>query len=86
MADKNGWVVDASEWTLEELENWNRGNRENDGAALRRVAAKTIQKWPLEGDPTDPDSYLRVKVKIWRSEVLPRIVEAVADAFQKTSG
>lgn len=86
MNEKNGWVVDASEWTLEELENWNRGNRENDGAALRKVAARTIRKWPLEGDPTQPDSYLKVKVRVWRTEVLPRIVQAVADEFQKPIG
>lgn len=79
-----GYRFDFNEWTLGDLEDYNKAVNGIDTGEFRRVAANTIVEWPLDGlDPRDPDDYRKIKLSTWKSEVLPRLFRAVAKEFPK---
>lgn len=83
----DGWVFDFSQWTLGDLEDYNKGvsnPRMFDTEKLRQVAANTIVKWPYEKlNCRKPESYRKLLLSQWRDEVQPRLIKAVAQEFSK---
>ncbi len=81
----DGFVIDVSEWTMEDSCAFGEALKTAEGNYSPRVifplAARIVKQWPFAGDPSDAKSYLRLKVSEWKA-VFQKIQEAIQGTFQ----